>query len=119
MKASTRGNLLGLLVGIGFGFVLSRSGAADYNYIVDMFLFTNFQLYGVIGSAVVTGAVGVLFLTRVVKKTPFGETIKPKWRTLHTGTLVGSVLFGIGWALSGACPGTIITQLGEGKVYAI
>lgn len=119
MKSTTRKNLLALVIGVGFGFVLSRSGATDYNYIVDMFLFRNFQLYGVIGSAVVVGALGYLLLIKVVKKTPFGEKITPKWRTLHKGTVVGSLLFGIGWALSGACPGTIIAQLGEGKVYAV
>jgi uncharacterized protein len=107
-----------LLLGTVFGFLLSRSGAADYNYIQGMFLFETFQLYGIIGTAVVLTATGLL----VIKwrgRTVAGAPIEIEMKPMHRGTAVGGLLFGIGWSLTGMCPGPILVNIGEGKVYAL
>lgn len=105
------------LLGTAFGFVLSRSGAADYNFIQAMFLFTNFQLYGIIGVAVVVTAVGLRWLKRrgrVAGGAPLRIETKPSTR----GNLLGGLLFGVGWSMAGMCPGPIFVNIGEGKLYA-
>jgi len=106
-----------VVLGTIFGFILSRSGAADYNFIQGMFLFTNLQLYGIIGVAVVVGAAGV-FLIKQRGRTLLGRTIEIELKPLHRGNITGGVLFGIGWSLAGMCPGPILVNIGEGKIYA-
>jgi len=97
--------------GVVFGWILSRSGAADYNYVQGMFLFTEFQLYGIIGTAIVVTAPGLILLKH--------RGIVPSTKPRHRGNIVGGVLFGIGWSITGMCPGPILVNLGEGKLYAI
>jgi hypothetical protein len=110
--------LVYIVFGTGFGFVLSRSGAADYDQIQQMFLLESFQLYGIIGTAVAVTAPGLWMLKRR-GRTLSGEplTVKPKPR--HPGNVVGGALFGVGWSITGMCPGPILVNLGEGKLYAI
>lgn len=110
--------ILYIVLGTIFGFVLSRSGAADYNFIQSMFLFRSFQLYGIIGSAVVLTAPG-LWLIKRRGRTAFGEQVKIELKPLHRGTVVGGLLFGIGWSIAGMCPGPILVNIGEGKIYAL
>ena len=105
-------------LGTFFGFVLSRSGAADYNYIQGMFLFERFQLYGIIGTAVALTVPG-LWLIQRRGRTAIGEPIQVELKPMTRGTSVGSVLFGIGWSIAGMCPGPILVNIGEGKVYAL
>jgi uncharacterized membrane protein YedE/YeeE len=107
-----------LVLGTIFGFVLSRSGAADYNYIQGMFLFERFQLYGIIGAAVVFTAPGLWIIQRF-GRTASGERISIARKSLNSGTIFGSVLFGVGWSMTGMCPGPIFVNVGEGKVYAV
>ena len=107
-----------LLLGTVFGFILSRSGAADYGFIQGMFLFTELQLYGVIGVAVIVAAPGIWLIKRR-GRTIFGRPVKIELKALHRGNVVGGVLFGVGWSLAGMCPGPILVNIGEGKVYAL
>ena len=107
-----------LLLGVAFGFVLSRSGAGDYDYIQGMFLFERFQLYGIIGTAVVVTSVG-LWLIKRRGRTMAGAPIDIERKSLNRGTLVGGVLFGVGWSITGMCPGPMFVNIGEGKVYAV
>lgn len=107
-----------LLLGTIFGFVLSRSGAADYDYIQGMFLFERFQLYGIIGTAVALTAPG-LWLIKRRGRTAFRRRIEVGLKPLHRGNIAGGLLFGIGWSLAGMCPGPILVNIGEGKIYAI
>ena len=107
-----------VLLGTLFGLVLSRSGAADYNYIQGMFLFTQFQLYGIIGTAVAITAPG-LWLIKRYGRTALGRPIEIELRPLHHGNIVGGLLFGVGWSMAGMCPGPIFVNIGEGKVYAL
>lgn len=106
------------LLGVAFGFVLSRSGAADYNAIQRMFLFEDFQLYGIIGTAVVLTAPG-LWLIKNRGRTLRGDRIKLETRPINRGTVAGGFLFGVGWSIAGMCPGPIFVNVGEGKIYAL
>jgi hypothetical protein len=110
--------LIYLALGTIFGFVLSRSGAADYNYIQGMFLFTNLQLYGIMGAAVIVGAPGV-WLIKQRGRTLFGRKVEIELKPFHRGNIAGGVLFGIGWSIAGMCPGPILVNIGEGKIYAL
>lgn len=110
--------LLYLLLGTIFGFVLSQSGAADYDYIQGMFLLERFQLFGIIGTGVVVTAIGLVFVRRR-GRTLSGEPIAIDRKALNRGTWAGSIIFGIGWSLTGMCPGPILVNIGEGKVYAL
>ena len=106
-----------LALGVVFGFALSRSGAADYDFIQGMFLFDNLQLYGIIGTAVVITAPGLILL-RKIGKTVTGQPIVIKPKTRHRGNVVGGLCFGVGWSITGMCPGPVIVNIGEGKLYA-
>jgi hypothetical protein len=106
-----------VLFGAAFGFVLSRSGAADYDFIQGMFLLESFQLYGILGSAVAVTAPGLWLLGRR-GRTAGGEPLRVAPKPRHPGNVVGGVIFGVGWSITGMCPGPILVNLGEGKLYA-
>jgi uncharacterized membrane protein YedE/YeeE len=106
------------LLGMIFGWILSRSGAADYNYIQAMFRFESFQLYGIIGTAVLVTAPGLWLLKRR-SRTALGAPLSVVPKPAHTGNIVGGALFGVGWSITGMCPGPILVNVGEGKVYAV
>lgn len=108
---------LSLVLGIVFGFALSRSGAADYTYIQRMFLLESFQLYGIIGTAVVLTA-PALWLLRRRGRTLGGVPLQIASKPGHRGNVVGGLLFGVGWSIAGMCPGPILVNIGEGKLYA-
>jgi uncharacterized protein len=110
--------LLYLVLGTLFGFTLSRSGAADYNFIQGMFLFEEFQLYGIIGTAVVLTAPGIWLLRRG-GRTAFGRPLEIEMKPRHGGNVLGGLLFGVGWSIAGMCPGPIFVNIGEGKIYAL
>jgi len=110
--------LLYLALGIVLGFILSRSGAADYDNIQAMFLFDSIQLYGIIGTAVLITAPG-LWLIKRRGRTLFGRRVEIELKPLHRGNVAGGALFGIGWSLAGMCPGPILVNIGEGKIYAL
>lgn len=123
-KASTSslsaGSLLAyVLFGILFGYFLSKARATDYDSIIDMFMFKEFQLYGVIGVAILVVAAGLFLTHRFKKPTLSGKALDWEPVKFEPSRLIGAVLFGAGWALAGTCPGTVLTQLGEGKIFAI
>jgi uncharacterized membrane protein YedE/YeeE len=109
-----------LFWGALFGWIISRSGAVRFDYINDMFLLNDFRLYGMIGSAIATALPGILIFKRLQKsKHPkFKKMHFPK-RSLTPGTLPGAAIFGLGWALTGTCPGPAMIQLGEGHGAAL
>jgi uncharacterized protein len=110
--------LLYVALGTIFGFILSRSGAADYGFIQGMFLFTNLQLYGIMGVAVAFGVPGLWILKRR-GRTLMGRPLAIELKSFNRGNVAGSVLFGVGWSICGMCPGPILVNIGEGKLYAI
>ena len=107
-----------VLLGIAFGYVLSRSGAGDYGFVQGMFLLTNFQLYGIIGTAVAVTAPG-LWLLRLQGRALGGAPLAFEPKARNRGNEVGGFLFGVGWSITGMCPGPIFVNIGEGKVYAL
>jgi len=110
--------LVFLAFGAAFGFVLSRSGAADYDVVQEMFRFQSFQLYGIMGVAVAVTAPGLWGLRRW-GRTATGAPLVVKPKPRHPGNLLGGAIFGVGWSLTGMCPGPIFVNVGEGKVYAL
>ena len=110
--------ILYLILGTVFGFVLSRSGAADYDYVQGMFLLQNLQLYGIIGTAVVLTAPGLWWIQRR-GRTLRGGPVRVERKVMNRGTVAGGLLFGVGWSITGMCPGPILVNAGEGKVYAL
>ena len=108
-----------LLTGIFFGFALSRSGASHYDYIYLMFAGKNLKLAFLMGTAIVVGGLGMVLLKKLGNKDVHGNEIKISSKPFGAFTIVGGILFGMGWALSGACPGTVLAQLGEGKVLGL
>ncbi len=104
-----------LFVGIFFGIVLVKSEAVSWYRIFEMFKFQSFHMYGIIGSAVLLGALGVWFIKKRKVKSIEGRDIQlpPKNRSVAR-YLFGGIIFGLGWALAGACPGPIYILLGTG-----
>ena len=104
--------------GAAFGFVLSRSGAADYGLVQGMFLFEEFQLYGIMATAVLLTAPGLWWIRRR-GHTALGEPLQVELKPMTRGTAVGGLLFGVGWSMTGMCPGPILVNIVEGKIYAL
>ncbi len=108
-----------LLFGIIFGFALSRSGASDYNFIHQMFTGENLKLALLMGTAIVTGAIGMKILKLTGNKDIQDKVIIINRKPLTKYTGIGGALFGLGWAVTGACPGTVLAQIGEGKLLGL
>ena len=106
-----------LLVGILFGIVMSKAEIISWFRIYEMFKFQSFHMYGIIGSAVVLGIVSMYFFKKKVVKTFEGNEIHvtAKKKGLIRN-LFGGILFGLGWALAGACPGPMFVLIGKGVI---
>ncbi len=103
-----------LLLGILFGIILTKSEVVSWFRIQEMFRFESFQMYGIIGMAIITGAVFTQVIKRFQLKSLGGETIEISGKLLNKGTLLGGIVFGFGWALTGACPGPLFALIGNG-----
>ncbi|SDG16862.1 DUF6691 family protein [Chitinophaga filiformis] len=104
-----------ILTGILFGIIMSKSEAVSWYRIQEMFRFQSFHMYGIIGSAVITGIITIFLIKRYGLKDINGTTITfqdkaLQWKRYFTG----GIIFGLGWALTGACPGPIFVLLGQG-----
>ncbi|WP_420644304.1 DUF6691 family protein [Candidatus Leptofilum sp.] len=104
-----------LLVGIYFGIVLIKSQVISWFQINDMFLFKDPYMYLVICSAIAVGSVSVFLIRRFEARTIEGADITIKRRPFHPGNVIGGTLFGMGWAITGACPGPIYAHIGAGN----
>ena len=102
--------------GLLFGFALSRVGASDFNLIFDMFVLENLTLPGVMLTAIVVGFIVMRIFAHQKTTTRSGAPLKINEKKLGKWGLAGALLFGLGWGMSGACPGTVLAQLGEGKL---
>ncbi|MFT4832587.1 MAG: putative membrane protein YedE/YeeE [Psychroserpens sp.] len=104
-----------LFIGILFGITMFKSEAASWFRIYEMFKFDSFHMYGIIGSALLIGIVVVQLIKRLSIKSFYGEHIKfvPKTKSFSR-YMYGGVIFGLGWALAGACPGPMFTLVGAG-----
>lgn len=112
-------NLKYLLLGALFGVVLIKSEVISWFRIQEMFRLQSFHMYGVIGSAVAVGALSVWLIKRFQVKTIYGEKIEFHPKQFNKGNVIGGLLFGFGWAMTGACPGPIFAQIGTGASVAI
>jgi len=109
-------NLKYLFFGLLFGIVLIKSEVVSWYRIQEMFRLQSFHMFGVIGSAVVVGAISVFIIKKFKIKTINGEEILLPNKTFNKGQIYGGLLFGFGWAMTGACPGPLFAQLGYGAI---
>lgn len=107
-----------LLFGAVFGFLLSRAGATTFDFYAKLFLFEDLQLLWVIATAACVGALGVLLLKRLRARALDGQALAYDGKPMRRGLVPGALLFGVGWGVSGSCPGTAPAMLGEGKLLA-
>lgn len=103
-----------MLLGILFGMILTNGEVISWFRIQEMFRFDSFHMYGVIGSAIIVGALSMILLRKLGVRSVKGEQILIEKKELGKGTVIGGVLFGIGWALTGACPGPLYALAGSG-----
>ncbi|MGF1635903.1 MAG: DUF6691 family protein [Cyclobacteriaceae bacterium] len=107
-------NLKYLFVGIFFGFVLTKAEVISWFRIQEMFRFESFHMYGIIGMAVLVGMVSLQIIKKLNARSAEGQKISIKPKEMHKGLLIGGIIFGLGWALTGACPGPIFALIGNG-----
>jgi uncharacterized protein len=106
-------------IGILFGIVFVKAEIISWFRIQEMFRLQSFHMYGVIGSAVVTGAISVMLIKKLNIKTIDGEPILFHPKSFNKGQIIGGLLFGLGWAVTGACPGPLYAQIGTGASVII
>ncbi len=112
-------NIKYFVAGILFGIIAVKSEIISWFRIQEMFRLESFHMYGVIGSAVVTGIISVLLIKKFNIKTIYGEKINIYPKPFNKGLIYGGLLFGFGWALTGACPGPLYAQIGTGSTVVI
>lgn len=110
-----------LSLGIAFGIVLTRSEVLSWFRIQEMFRFQSFRMYGIIGSAIATAALSIALLKKLGLKSATGEAISTPRKELGSGVryAAGGTIFGLGWALTGACPGPLFALIGNGVAVMI
>lgn len=109
-----------LLIGTFFGIILSKSEVISWYRIFEMFKFQSFHMYGVIGSAVIVGIILIQIMKRINLKSSNGNDIEfiPKKRGKYLN-IIGGIIFGLGWALAGSCPGPFFILIGKGVLPII
>ncbi|MEQ9377093.1 MAG: YeeE/YedE thiosulfate transporter family protein [Imperialibacter sp.] len=112
-------NIRYLFLGIVFGVILTKAEVISWFRIQEMFRFQSIHMYGIIGSAVVVGAVLVFIIRRLSLKTIDGETVTLPAKRMDKGVVIGGTIFGLGWALTGACPGPLYALVGSGTTVMI
>ena len=112
-------NLKYAVAGILFGIVLVKAEVISWFRIQEMFRLQSFHMYGVIGSAVVVGIISVLIIKKYKIKTIYGEPIEFVSKKFNKGNIYGGLIFGFGWAITGACPGPLFAQIGTGATVII
>ncbi len=103
-----------LVAGLWFGIILVKSEVVSWFRIQEMFRLQSFHMYGVIGSAVVIGIISLFIIKKFKVKSFEGEEIKLEPKKFSKGQIYGGLLFGLGWAVTGACPGPLFAQIGTG-----
>lgn len=106
--------VLVLLLGVFFGMILTNGEVISWFRIQEMFHFDSFHMYGVIGSAIAVGALSMLILRKLNARSLNGDPIVVEQKQMGKGTILGGLLFGAGWAMTGACPGPLYALVGNG-----
>ncbi len=112
-------NIKYLVAGVLFGIILVKGEVISWFRIQEMFRLQSFHMYGVIGSAVVVGIISVFLIKKFKAKTIHGEPVLLPEKYFHKGQIYGGLLFGFGWALTGACPGPLFALIGSGATVII
>jgi uncharacterized membrane protein YedE/YeeE len=107
------------LVGILFGVVFIKAEIISWFRIQEMFRLESFHMYGVIGTAVVVGAISVFLIKKFGIKTIHGEAITFTDKKFNKGQIIGGLCFGFGWAMTGACPGPLFAQVATGAYVVL
>ncbi len=107
-------NIKYLVLGTLFGIVFVKAEIISWYRIQEMFRLHSFHMYGVIGTAVVVGMISVWVIKRFNIKTIQGETVVFHEKKFQWGNIIGATMFGLGWAITGACPGPLFAQIGSG-----
>lgn len=107
------------VAGILFGIILIKSEVISWFRIQEMFRLQSFHMYGVIGSAVAVGALSIWLIKKFNVKTIYGESIEIPKKKFSQGQIYGGLIFGLGWAITGACPGPLFAQIGTGATVII
>lgn len=103
-----------LFVGLLFGVIFVKAEIISWFRIQEMFRFQSFHMYGVIGSAIAIGALSIFFIKKFNIKTIHGEEVEFHNKEFNKGQVIGGLIFGLGWAITGACPGPLFAQIGTG-----
>ena len=112
-------NLKYLLVGIFFGIALTKGEAISWYRIQEMFRFESFHMYGIFMTAVPIGALSIFILTKLKARSIEGDLIVRPVKVYQHGNIIGGLIFGFGWALTGACPGPLYAQIGAGYTVTL
>lgn len=107
-------NIRFLLAGTFFGVVLTKGEAISWFRMQEMFHFQGFQMYGIFMTAIPVGIFSIQLIKRFHLKTTKGDAIVIPPKPYHKGLIIGGFIFGLGWALTGACPGPLFAQIGSG-----
>ena len=107
-------NLKYIISGTLFGIIAVKSEIISWFRIQEMFRLTSFHMYGVIGTAVVVGMISIQIIKRLNVKTLSGDKISIAPKVFQKGQIYGGLIFGFGWAITGACPGPLFAQIGSG-----
>ncbi|MFA6979611.1 MAG: DUF6691 family protein [Ignavibacteriaceae bacterium] len=108
-----------ILPGILFGIILTKSQVISWFRINSMFKFEEAHMYLIISSAIAIGLVSYLLIKILKIKDVKGEEIKISEKEMNMGVIIGGAIFGLGWAVTGACPGPIFAQIGAGEFPAL
>ena len=112
-------NLKFTLAGILFGIILVKAEVISWFRIQEMFRLQSFHMYGVIGSAIIVGIISVFIIKKFRIRSIDGEVIRFDPKKFNKGQIYGGLLFGFGWAMTGACPGPLFAQIGTGATVII
>ena len=110
---------VGFFVGAAFGFLIAAHRLNDYDVIHNMLLLREWDVYLMMGSAILTAAPLLWLLQRRGWQTPFAGPLRPQRSTVTRRNVLGSVVFGTGWAVSGACPGPALALPAAGTVLGV
>jgi uncharacterized membrane protein YedE/YeeE len=108
-----------VIAGALFGILFVKAEVISWFRIQEMFRFQSFHMYGIIGSAVVTGVISVALIKRFSIRTIYGEPIVLLPKKFNKGQIYGGLIFGFGWAMTGACPGPLFAQIGTGATVIV
>ncbi|WP_245798241.1 DUF6691 family protein [Cnuella takakiae] len=112
-------NLKYAVVGIFFGIAFTKAEIISWFRIQEMFRLQSFHMYGVIGTAIVIGMISVWLIKKFKVKTIHSESIEFHPKKFNKGQIIGGVIFGLGWAMTGACPGPLFAQIGAGFLVIV